>query len=306
MSGRGNLAFLSEYRTDPRNRATSAGTAAIASEGVPTPSGAAVLTRYVTHLSRRRLSPNTIRLRTYYMTTLQVVHPDLLVVTTSDLEHYVQAHPNWSENTEATAVASWRSFYGWAERVGLVDESPTTELGPVRVARRPGRIASDAQILAALGRAENDADVAMLLLGAECGLRASEIAGLRVEDLNGSWLTVLGKGNKVRSLSASPELLAVLHRLGAWARWGYYFPGRSGGHVHPSTVWRHIDRLLESNPHSLRHRAATACYEGTGHDLRATQEFLGHANIHTTELYVHVGKDALRRAAAATRIASAA
>jgi len=56
--------------------------------------------------------------------------------------------------------------------------------------------------------------------------------------------------------------------------------------MHRVAVERRIQRATGWNPHSLRHVGATAAYEATG-DLRAVQEFLGHASLATTERYLH-------------------
>ena len=79
------------------------------------------------------------------------------------------------------------------------------------------------------------------------------------------------------------------------------FPGRFGGHMHPQSLNKVITRVTGCNPHSLRHAAATAAYEGT-HDLRAVQEFLGHSSLETTQRYLHVRADQIRAAASATSL----
>lgn len=129
--------------------------------------------------------------------------------------------------------------------------------------------------------------------------------GLR-SGADGEWLSVIGKGNRQRETWISPELADALDELERTAvRHGYYLPSRTTGHLHPSTVWRHIGQVLESNPHSLRHRAGTVVYQRTGKDLRTTQEFLGHASPNTTAIYVHVARDDLRRAGMAARVGGA-
>jgi integrase len=107
-----------------------------------------------------------------------------------------------------------------------------------------------------------------------------------------------------RSVAATPELCNLLDQLRDQTRWGYYFPGKSGGHAHPSMVWRHIRDVVGVNPHALRHRAGTVVYNRMGKDIRAAQVFLGHANSHTTEIYVHIERDDLLKASQAARLAA--
>ncbi len=72
-------------------------------------------------------------------------------------------------------------------------------------------------------------------------------------------------------------------------------------HVDPNTVGTRIRRAV-GNPHSLRHRAATAVYRGTGNNIRVTQEFLGHASPAMTARYVHVNSHDLELAATAAQL----
>lgn len=262
-----------------------------------------IVHRYVASLKRRRLSPNTIRLRLVYLKQF-AADQDLLTATLEQMEGFLDAHPLWSDNTRQSAIASIRSFYKWAYRSEVIGKNPAEDLIRVRVRRRRANIASEESIQAAL-EVGTLSEQAMVLLGAECGLRVSEIANLSIASRDGEWLHIVGKGGHQRSLYMSAELTGILDRLEIEVmRHGNYFPGRSGTAMHPSTVWRHIRNIVEINPHALRHRAGTVVYKGTGNDLAVTQEFLGHASPNTTRIYVHVERDDLVRASAASRIAA--
>lgn len=70
----------------------------------------------------------------------------------------------------------------------------------------------------------------------------------------------------------------------------------------PDSIAAAIRTAFDGNPHSLRHRAATAVYRGSGNDIRLAQEFLGHASPAMTARYVHVDERDLRTAALAATI----
>ena len=114
--------------------------------------------------------------------------------------------------------------------------------------------------------------------------------------------------NHVKASVASPDLVrmvnedlaAALHAIEAPGQ-RFYFPGLRGPHMHPQSVHKIIQRLTGFNPHALRHAGATAAYNAT-RDLRAVQEMLGHASLATTQRYLHLDAEALRRVADATRI----
>lgn len=268
-----------------------------------------MLDAYAEYLAHRRFSANTIRLRVGYVRRFESFHIDrtasfvLAEIVLSDIELFLRSNPKWQASTVQTIVASMRSFFRWAVRVELVEKNPAEDIDAVRVPHRSARIASDQAIRDALKRACLE-DAAMLLLGAECGLRVSEIASLRKSDRNGNWLTVLGKGNNQRSVYLSPELARVLDRIEARRSRDFYFPSTSGGHIASSTVWRHVREMINMNTHSLRHRAGTTVYREAGHDLRLAQVFLGHSNPTITALYVHIEDNDLRRASAVSRMAA--
>lgn len=257
---------------------------------------------YVQHLTNLHRAPGTIRLRSGYVRHYLTRHqPEY--ATLESLTRWVNSH-GWKPATIETAAASLRSFFTWAHNTGRLATNPAQYLHPPRSRRFQSRIATDPQIAAGLLKASRPEHAAWILLGAECGLRVHEIAKVHVDDIDGEWLTVLGKGHQLRTVWLSPRLRDLLTRLEPTARHGFLFPGKSGQPVHPSTVWRAVRQLVNVNTHALRHRAGTTVYRQTGNDLRVAQEFLGHANPSTTARYVHVERDQLRAAGQAAQIAA--
>lgn len=270
------------------------------------PGGISVIDDYLASMRRRRLSPNTIRLRQFYIRKLEEWLPCPLPNASLEmLESYVDSG-DWTTATQQTVVSTMKSFYSWAHRSELTHKNIAADLYNVRVVRKRSRIAADDAIRNGLAEA-SVADQAMLRLGAECGLRVSEIARLNLEDRHDDYLTIVGKGGRQRTVFLTPELIALLDEIEATTmRHGNYFPGQSGrAPMVASTVWRHIRDAVATNPHALRHRAGTVVYRASGNDLRLAQEFLGHASPNTTAIYVHIEDDDLRRAATLTRMQAA-
>jgi integrase/recombinase XerC len=176
---------------------------------------------------------------------------------------------------------------------GSATTNPAGELDPVTVPRRLPRPAQEWQVTA--GCAAADPRVALMVdLAAHAGLRRSEIAGLRREDLTPWGLHIVGKGGRHRMVPVGPRLRAEVEQRPA----GFLFPGRFAGHVHPATVQKHVKAAAGVAPHALRHRFATRAYEGS-RDLFAVQQLLGHASPETTQVYVAVAGPALAAAVAA-------
>lgn len=151
---------------------------------------------------------------------------------------------------------------------------------------------------------------AMLEVLYACGLRVSELTGLRLdhiyEDLE--MIRVLGKNNKERLVPISSRALRYLHlyleeRNGLPVRpeaKHLVFLNRRGRSISRHMVYRIVKETAEHaglkksiSPHTLRHCFATHLVEG-GADLRAVQELLGHTSIMTTEIYTHINNEYLR------------
>lgn len=139
------------------------------------------------------------------------------------------------------------------------------------------------------------------MLAAQCGLRRSEIARTRREDVEpdlvGYALRVAGKGGHVRLVPLPDDLAAAILDRGP----GWLFPSSHGGHLTPHHLGKIVSRHLPPGftTHTLRHRCGTVAYRET-RDLRAVQELLGHAKPETTAIYTQVPDGALRAAIAAT------
>ncbi len=146
-----------------------------------------------------------------------------------------------------------------------------------------------------------------------CGLRVSELVGLRISDISfrEEFLKVRGKGNKERLIPVGSHALKHLDiyirqiRVHQPVRKGsediVYLNGRGSGLSRVMVFYIIKDLAAKAgirkkiSPHTFRHSFATALVEG-GADLRAVQQMLGHESITTTEIYTHLDRDYLRSA----------
>lgn len=224
-------------------------------------------------------------------------------VTVEDLVEWMARH-RWTRETARSHRNGVRSFYSWAARVGRIDSDPSRQLPPIRLPDQMRRPATDAVYLAALAKAQ-PREALMLRLAAELGLRRTEIVTLRSRDLSeepdGYWLSVTGKGGKLRHLPVPrPLALAVVEWAARQPVPGFLFPGGKDGHLDSRTAGRLCSEALPDGItlHALRHRFATVAYAANC-DLFATQRLLGHSNPSTTQRYVHTSDSALRAAVSA-------
>lgn len=257
---------------------------------------------YADYLKSGTLSPRTIELRLYHLGRIrrflgiQPYH-----VTLDHLNSYTKDR-DWAPNTRAVVRASMSVFFRWAVDNEHLEKNPAAKLMPIRVPAGKPKPASDEAVKDAYAIADPRTWL-MVALGTRGGLRAMEIAQVHTKDLahdeGGYSIRILGKGGKTRLVPVDDDLAEmVLNRPP-----GYVFPGRINGHISPAYVSRLVSKVLPPGVtcHKLRHRFATRAYRGSGHNLRAVQELLGHSSIATTQIYTGVDSDELRKAALSAR-----
>jgi len=153
-------------------------------------------------------------------------------------------------------------------------------------------------------------DRALLELLYATGTRASEVAGLKIGDVNLKigYIRCLGKGNKERVVplnkSATTAVEIYLAQLRPKLEKPFskdsLFLSRTGRALSRIELWRIVKKYArlsglsrQMTTHTLRHCFATHLLSG-GADLRSVQEMLGHVDIATTQIYTHVDQDRLR------------
>lgn len=204
----------------------------------------------------------------------------------------------WSRETRRSVYASLRSFWRWGVDTGRCATSPADRLPRVNP-QPPHPMPTPDKIYRRALEAADSREWLILQLGAVLGLRRGEIAQVHsqdlIEDLVGTSLIVHGKGGKTRVVPLEGALVKAV-REACLAGGGYAFPGKIDGHLSAQRVGNLASRLMPGGwtLHKLRHRCAATIDELAG--IRAAQELLGHASLATTERYVPVRHEVLRRA----------
>lgn len=154
-------------------------------------------------------------------------------------------------------------------------------------------------------------DRAMLETLYACGLRVSELTGLRQRDVifDLEIVRVFGKGSKERFVPIGSSAMKWIDEYKNKCRHLFYKSGTSedylflnqrGKFLSRMGIWKIIDKYstlagvsIKVHPHLFRHSFATHLLEG-GADLRAVQEMLGHSDISTTQIYTHLDRDYIK------------
>ncbi len=253
-----------------------------------------------------RLSPATVKGYATCLDYLSVYAGDpelLLIVTEDDLRKFFAwfaARPTRydsppSNRTVHAVHRALRTFFGWLVHHSLRADNPIKALRKPRVGKRlvPRLTLVDLKRLldAAAGSHFSERNSAMLLVWMDCGLRVSELCGLRVEKVNLSRrvLSVIGKGDKEREVPFGKRTAHALELLIGDCLRGFVFlnhlnePLQKRGAQRILSVLSKAAGLPPLTPHQLRHCMARL-YVNKG-DMRSLQLILGHAEISTTEIY---------------------
>lgn len=282
-----------------------------------------LLRRYSQYLKlEKSFSPNTLEA---YQEDLQkwlrFLHDERLDfrdVTLDDLHRFVAALMDLGIQPRSTAriLSGIRAFYRFLKLENEIESDPTELLESPRIGKHLPDVLTVEEINELIdsidtGKDEGQRDRAILETLYSCGLRVSELCNLHLSDLYlaEGFIRVKGKGRKERlvpiSQTAIDELTAWFKdRDGLAIKPGYedsvFVSPRRGKALSRITVFHIIKEQARIagirktiSPHTFRHSFATHLLEG-GANLRAIQEMLGHENIATTEVYMHLDRNRLR------------
>ena len=265
--------------------------------------------QYLDHLQvERMVSPNTLdgyrRDLTALASWADANGHDLLRLGAEDIRAFVAAEHRrgLSPKSLQRRLSAVRSFYRWLLKNGRIAASPAAAIRAPKAPRKLPQVL-DPDEAKVLVEVPTDVplglrDRALLELFYSSGLRLSELCALRWRDLDldDGLVTVLGKGNKQRSVPVGSHARNALTAWRADTGAGNdapVFPGRHGP-ITPRAVQLRLRQLAQRqglfkrvHPHLLRHSFASHVLESSG-DLRGVQELLGHADIATTPIYTHL------------------
>ena len=241
---------------------------------------------------------------------------DLETAKPGDLQGFLASH-EWRPATRARKTAAIRSFYRARLLVGAATTDPTRALATPRLEGNLPRVLSVSEVERLLEKPKatprglRDRALLEVLYGA--GLRASEVLGLRLQDIDVDvgFVRTVGKGDKERVVPLGRKALEALRAYNERGRpllggpgtlkAGELFLNARGRRLSRQGLHQIVKRYAHEaglpddvSAHTLRHSFATHLLEG-GADLRAVQEMLGHADLSTTQIYTHVSTSHLQK-----------
>lgn len=235
--------------------------------------------------------------------------------------NYINRERQNGPTSRARKIASIRSYFKYLYKMGILEENPTAELETIKLRKKlPSffTLEDSLTLLSEIDGKNAARDYCIITLFLNCGMRLAELVGINITDIRGETLTVVGKGNKERTiylnqacLNALNDYLAERKTLTATVsdKNALFLSSR-----HKRISRRTVQHIVETNvrkigldphkytTHKLRHTAATLMYQA-GVDIRALQEILGHEQLSTTEIYTHINSEQLKAAVASNPLA---
>ena len=283
------------------------------------------LKEYLTTLKlERNLSGNTVS--SYkndisslfsFLETLNITDPSQ--VNKKELNSFFSSlsKTGLSSNSAARYYSSIKGFFRYLFIQNYIKENPMEKVSSPKLKKGLPLVLSVTEVDSILSRPDTAIvlglrDKALLELLYACGVRVSELLGLKVSDLffNEEMIRVFGKGSKERLvpvgrsavkwvkeyLIKSRPMLEKKHKSE-----NFLFLNKRGTKLSRMGIWKIVDKYVkdagikkEVHPHTFRHSFATHLLEG-GADLRAVQEMLGHADISTTQIYTHIDREYIKQ-----------
>ena len=263
---------------------------------------------------------NNISIKDFSLDTLKKI-------TLNDIHaflSYLALNQKAKPATRARKISTIRIFFSYlSQKANLLESNPAQNLETPKLDKRIPKYLSldDSKKLLNVTADENDEnkerDLAIITLFLNCGLRLSELVGINVSniDFNECKLTVIGKGNKERTIYLNKACINSIKnylsvrptegvKIDSKASNKALFLSKRKERISNRTVQYIVERELQKagldtskySTHKLRHTAATLMYQYGNVDIRALQELLGHESISTTEIYTHVSNEQVRNA----------
>lgn len=220
---------------------------------------------------------------------------------------------HFSPATISRSIAAIHMFCQYACQEGKMVSDPSKALQPPRVERKMPEILSIAEVDLLLRQPKTDTpkgirDKAMLEMLYATGIRVSELIHLKTQDVNLMMGYITCRDEKERIVPFGGLAKKALEQYLGSARAALMhgreddvlFVNCSGGPMSRQGFWKILKSYAKSagitadiTPHTLRHSFATHLLQN-GADLKSVQEMMGHADMSTTQMYLHLGVNKIR------------
>lgn len=258
---------------------------------------------YTSWLRAAGCSERTIQDRLGMLRRFARAYPTFPTVSAGQITTWI-GRPSYAAWSKATYYGHLRSYFTYALENDLLTVDPMARMRRPKPGKCVPRPLTSEQVDAVMSCAQPNVR-AWLTLGLFAGLRASEIAKIRAEDIQEDAIFILGKGGQEAYVPTHPAIWAMALSL---PRTGWLFPSPpTPGHVRTQVVSAVTSALftthgIEGSIHRMRHTFATRLLRA-GVNIRVVQTLMRHASLASTMIYCAV--DEVERRDAISRLVAA-
>ena len=232
---------------------------------------------------------------------------------------YLDNEKNDNPTTRSRKISAIKSFYNYLyQEIEVIDNNITVKLKNPKISKRQPvylTLEETERLLNVINTEKNDflraRDMAIVFTFLTTGMRLSELVSINVSDIENDHFTIIGKGNKERTIYLTENALKIIHyylRIRKDYLEDLYidalFISTRKKRISNRAVQATIEKYLRKagfdtsiySTHKLRHTAATLMYKYGNVDIRALKDILGHTNISTTQIYTHLEDEDLKNA----------
>lgn len=240
-------------------------------------------------------------------------------ISLPDLYAFISFSKNNRKNgayARARKVATLKSFFKFLQgKEKAIINNVTLELESPKISKRNPvylTLSESKDLLKCIDGNHKHRDYCIITLFLNCGLRLSELCGINISKIRNDTLTVIGKGNKERTVYLNNACLDAINsylitrsiNINKIVDKDALFISRNNTRLNKRTIEIMVKKFItlagldynKFSPHKLRHTAATLMYKYGNVDIRSLQKILGHTSVATTQIYTHVDDEKLREA----------
>ena len=242
----------------------------------------------------------------------EITIKEIKKITITDLHAFISFLSNERSNSnksKARRIACLKSYFKYLHNtIKAIEYNPTLELETPKLEQRLPKfltLEESNNLLNKIDGIHKERDYCIIVLFLNCGLRLSELININTDDIQGDILTVIGKGNKERTIYLNDmctNALKAYKDVREDVKGKALFISNRKMRMTNKGIQDMLAKYLSMadlkgySPHKLRHTAATLMYQN-GTDIRTLQEMLGHSSVATTQIYTHTSNNQLKEAA---------
>jgi len=270
--------------------------------GVKSDESAQLVQMYIDAKNIEGKSPNTIARYQYILKRFcDEIKTPVRKITVYHIRQYMMSEKDRgiSMNTIKGNCSVYSGFFGWLRNEGLIEADPTTNIGNIKARPEEEPPFTNEEVQLIKESCKNELQQAMVHFLLSTGCRISEVCAVNRQDIDwkGMKLTVVGKGDKVRTVYLDDVTVMMIKRYLRTRRDidPALFYSRLKQRFEPGGVRRMLKGIEERShvagvhPHRFRHTLATNLVD-RGMSIQEVAAILGHARLETTMTYVKVNE----------------